>query len=123
MAPAGEGIRMLNDILITASLVALAIVVAVYVVGRWQTATPEQKEKIIADTVARLVEVAEQRFKTPGTGQTKYGFVMNRLVSQFPDSDWDLLAEYVEAAVHRLNERKAAIRSTMHRNGAADYNA
>lgn len=114
---------MLNDILMTASLVALAIVVAVYVVGRWQKATPEQKEKMIADAVARLVEVAEQRFKAPGAGQTKYGYVMNRLVSQFPDSDWDMLAEYVEAAVHRLNERKVAIRTGMGRNGKTDHDA
>lgn len=114
---------MLNDILTIASIVAVAILLLALYWVRWQQATPEEREEMIAKAVARLVEVAEQRFKTPGAGQTKYGYVMNRLVSQFPDSDWDTLAEYVEAAVHRLNERKVAIRTGMSRNGKTDHDA
>lgn len=114
---------MLNDILTIASIVAVAILILALYWVRWQQATPEEREEMIAKAVARLVEVAEQRFKERGAGQTKYGYVMNRLVSQFPDSDWDTLAEYVEAAVHRLNERKVAIRTGMGRNGKTDHDA
>lgn len=104
-----------------AIITGLVIVIAAGVMLawiKWQQSTPEERERLVAEAVLRLVESAEQLYQTPGAGQTRYAWVMNRLTKLFPDRDWDTLAEYVEAAVHRLNERKAAIQGAAHRNGS-----
>ena len=114
------------DTLINTSLIiALGIVILAAVVAawqRWQGATPEERNVMVQQAVIRLVDAAEQLHPVAGAGQTKYGWVMNRLQKRFPDLDWDIAAEYIEAAVLELNRRKGAT-LYQHRNGSTDRNA
>lgn len=110
--------------------IGLIIVVGVALVAlwlQWQSATPAERETMIGDSIAEmtaiLVDAAEQKLKGQGNGQIKFGWVLNRLQRRFSEMDSEVLGDYIEAAVLRLNERKTALRQAQgpgHRNGASD---
>lgn len=118
---------MSTDFLMVIGLIVVVGVALVALWLQWQGATPAERETMIGDAVADmaaiLVDAAEQRLKGPGNGQTKFGWVLNRLQRRFSDMDSEVLGDYIEAAVLRLNERKTAIGGAGHRNGASDRHA
>ena len=76
---------------------------------QWQRTPPGPgRTELVENAVRRLVEAAEQLYPQSGSGQARYGWVMNRLTRRFPDVDWDELTEYIEAAVHHLRGSRAA---------------
>lgn len=109
------------DTWLTIGLIIVVAAAAVALWLQWRNATPDERESMIADAVERLVEAAEQLFAMPGSGTTKYGWVMHRLSKRFPDVEWEELAEYVESAVLRLKTRQSI--TAGHRNGATDRDA
>ena len=98
----------MNDILMTIGLIIVVAAALVLAWQQWQKATPEQRADLVAEAVRRLVDAAEQMYPQPKQGQTKFGWVMNRLAKRFPDVEWETLSEYVEQAVLRLNASKRA---------------
>lgn len=100
-----------SDALLVAGLIIVVLAGAATAYLQWQKATPEERVELITDEARRLVDAAEQIYKTPGSGTTKYGWVMNRLSQRFPTVNWDTLGEYVEQAVHHMNASKAARQS------------
>lgn len=115
---------MSTEFLMTIGLLIAVGVALVALWLQWQGATPAERETMISDDIAEmtaiLVDAAEQKLKGQGNGQTKFGWVLNRLQRRFADMDAEVLGDYIEAAVLRLNERKTVIGSAGHRNGASD---
>lgn len=99
---------MWADVLTVAGAIIAICAGAVLAWLEWKKRTPAERAELITDEVRRLVDAAEQIYKEPGSGQTKYGWVMNRLSQRFPGIGWEQLGEYVEQAVHHLNAIKAA---------------
>lgn len=99
---------MWSDVLLTAGLIIVVVAGAVAAWLEWQKRTPAERADLVGDAVQRLVDAAEQLYPQPGAGQTKYGWVMNRLQKRFPGVEWETLGEYVEQAVLHLNASKRA---------------
>lgn len=110
---------MWSDVLLTAGLIIVVVAGAVAAWLEWQKRTPAERADLVGDAVQRLVDAAEQLYPQPGAGQTKYGWVMNRLQKKFPGVEWETLGEYVEQAVLHLNaSRKARYNASV--NGKTD---
>lgn len=99
---------MNSDILMIAGLILLFCLVGALTWLQWSKATPTERSELIEEAARRLVDAAEQMFPQPKAGQTKYGWVMNRLAKRFPGFDWEMLSEHVEQAVLYLNASKRA---------------
>lgn len=93
----------MSDVLLTAGLIIVVLAGAVAAWLEWQKRTPAERAELVEDAVRRLVDAAEQLYPQAGSGQTKYGWVMNRLQKRFPGVEWETLGEYVEQAVLHLN--------------------
>lgn len=99
---------MWSDALLTAGLILVIVAGAVAAYLEWQKRTPAERADMVEEAVRRLVEAAEQLYPQSGAGQTKYGWVMNRLQKRFPGVEWETLGEYVEQAVLHLNASRKA---------------
>ena len=98
----------MNDILMTVGLIIVVGAAIALTWLQWRKATPAERSDMVAEAVQRLVEAAEQVYPQPRQGQTKFGWVMNRLAKRFPDVEWETMSEYVEQAVLHLNASKRA---------------
>ncbi len=99
---------MWSDALLIAGLIVVLLAGAVAAYLEWQKRTPSGRADLVEEAVRRLVDAAEQLYPQSGAGQTKYGWVMNRLQKRFPGIEWETLGEYVEQAVLHLNAARRA---------------
>lgn len=96
----------MSDILMTGLLIIVAAAALIAVWFQWQSGSSETKAAMIRNAVQTLVEAAEQKFTSPKAGDSKFTYVIARMVQMFPAIDEKLLRDYIEQAVHRMNEGK-----------------
>lgn len=100
------------DTLITPGmLVVMGIFILTYGYSFWQqwrTGDSKKHAQLLAaakNDIVTLVKAAEQ-VHGPGAGKTKFSWVMNILVRQYPNLDWDNLTHLLEAVVYDLNQQR-----------------
>lgn len=102
------------DTLITPGmLLALGIFILTYGISfwrQWRSGDSQTRTALLADAkndISTLVKAAEQIYGA-GEGKTKYGWVLNLLIRQYPKLDWDTLTPLIEAAVYDLKRKPDA---------------
>lgn len=116
-------IEIITPVATTVSLIIIVAAALWAVYQRYRQADAPQRTELVEGAVKRLVEAAEQMYQAPASGNTKFGWVMNRLIRRFPDEEWDDLSDAVQASVLHLNRDKATRNAIIHRNGATKSNA
>lgn len=105
---------MWSDALLSAAFVFVIILCGVMFYMWWLRKPPAERAEIREDTqrlmeeARRLVENAEQKFPEAQSGLAKFGWVINVLGQQFPNVEYDRLGRFIEQAVYRMNQSKAA---------------
>lgn len=113
---------MWSEALLSAAFVFVIILCCLGLYLWWLQKPPAERAEIREDTqrimeeARRLVENAEQKFPEAKSGLAKFGWVVNVLSQQFPDVEYDRLGRFIEQAVYRMNQSKAA-RHGAHVNG------